>query len=297
MNIPEALEIRDEFWEKSRPSEEDVFAFTEALEYLIRETKQPEYMINLGGYYYEQKRFDLALKYYEMAAAHDSVHALICLGYIWYYGRTGTRDYEKAFHYFTAGKNAGDLQSAYKIADMHKNGYYVEKDYEEYRRIIEELYPKAKEAKSLEDPLPEIYTRLARIRIEQGRCDEAKDLLVTARDFLAQRICYHPFFGNLNIMKWLVEDLYKLPADPVPADFDLFSLYEVLKKPVTVKCRYGKDELEIVSVMEDGECVIRFGDQWFRNTDDFFAGAVWNETPLTAVYDLLYDWEVQDGDC
>ena len=38
-----------------------------------------------GGYYYEQKHFDLELKYYEMAASMDHDAAYECLGYIWYY--------------------------------------------------------------------------------------------------------------------------------------------------------------------------------------------------------------------
>jgi hypothetical protein len=31
-----------------------------------------------------------------------------------------------------------------------------------------------------------------------------------ARDFLAQRIRYNPFFGDLNMMKWLIDDLYEI---------------------------------------------------------------------------------------
>ena len=31
----------------------------------------------------------------------------------------------------------GDMVAAYKVADMYKNGYYVEKDYEKYKLIIE----------------------------------------------------------------------------------------------------------------------------------------------------------------
>ena len=83
-----------------------------------------------------------------------------CLGYVWYYGRTGTKDYEKA---------------------------------EEF----------------------------------------AVELYLRSKHFLAQRIGYHPFFGNLNIMKWLIEDLYKL-MEPDPSDADLFDLYYYLDTPVTV---------------------------------------------------------------
>ena len=39
----------------------------EAIKYLVEETGSTKWMIELGGYYYEQKKFDLALKYYELA--------------------------------------------------------------------------------------------------------------------------------------------------------------------------------------------------------------------------------------
>ncbi len=282
----------NDFYGLSDPSEEEAFTYTEAMDYLIRETKNPEYMLSLGGYYYEEKRFDLALKYYEMAADLGNINAMICLGYIWYYGRTGKRDFEKAFNYYSAGQKAGDVQSAYKVADMYKNGYFVEKDYGKYCAIIEELYPKVASCRYLGDPLPEVFTRLARIRMEQGRNDEAEDLLWQAKDFLAQRIRFHPFFGNLSIMKWLEEDLERLDA----VEPDLYSLYVLLKKPSAVTFEYKGKKMTVESVEEDGEIAIRFHDKWFRTVDDFFAKAKIDGELLTTLYDKLYDWEVQDGD-
>ena len=88
------------YYNNTNPTEEDRFLYTEALEFLIRETKDDNYMVELGAFYYEQRRFDLALKYYELAAESDNLYAICDLGYIWYYGRTGERDYEKAFACF-----------------------------------------------------------------------------------------------------------------------------------------------------------------------------------------------------
>ena len=292
MTIKEAMKIEYDFYEIQSPTEEDVFRYTEAMDFLIRETGQSRYMMSLGGYYYEQKQFDLALKYYEMAAECQDPNADMCLGYIWYYGRTGERDYEKAFHYYSKGMEKGDLQCTYKIADMYKNGYYVEKDYARYCEMIEDLYPKIKDARYVNDPLPEIFTRLARIRIEQEKFDEAEDLLLSAKEFLAQRISCHPFFGDLNIMKWLVEDLYKLPPKIEPMDFDLYDLYVILREPVQVYFYYKRKKMEIKAVMEDGECVISFNGHWYRDVDDFFAKASIDGNLLTSLYHELYGWEV-----
>lgn len=150
-------------------TEEDKFEMTEALSFLINERHDPGDMMYLGGIYYEDKQFDLALKYYEMAAGYDYESAYECLGYIWYYGRTGEKDYKKAFEYYSKAADMGNIVSAYKVADMYKNGYYVEKDYDKYCRTIEHLYPKVKDAKWLGEPLPEISLRLAVIRREHDR--------------------------------------------------------------------------------------------------------------------------------
>lgn len=70
MDIREANRIQRKFERMEDPSEEDIFLYTEAMDYLIHETADPDTMLDLGSYYYEQKHFDLALKYYEMAAEY-----------------------------------------------------------------------------------------------------------------------------------------------------------------------------------------------------------------------------------
>lgn len=291
MTINEAMKIYKKFSQMNNPSEEDVFRYTEAMEFLISETKNPEYMMNLGGYYYEIRKFDLALKYYEMAESYDYAPAYECLGYIWYYGRTGERDYKKAFTYYSKAAEKGNLVCEYKLADMYKNGYYVPKDYEKYKSIIESLYPKIKDTEQLFDPLPEIFTRLARIRAEEGRNEDAIELYLTAKDFLAQRIHYNAYFGNLNIMKWLIQDLYKL-IDFDSEEFDFFDLYYVLQSPAKLTFDYSGKTHTVESSMENNECVICFDGKWFRNIDDFFQKACIGGDKLTAVADDLYDFEV-----
>ncbi len=291
MTVEEARSIKIDFARMSNPTEEDVFLFTEAMEYLISAESNPEDMMYLGGYYYEIRRFDLALKYYEMASAFDYDDADVGLGYIWYYGRTGERDFKKAFEYFSRSMQRGNLNSAYKVADMYKNGYYVQKDYPRYVAMIEELFPKIQNAQYVEEPLPEIFTRLARIRTEQGRLVEAVQLYLFARDFLAQRIQHNAFFGNLNIMKWLEDDLYEL-VEFDEDNFGFYDLYYLLRSPVKVHFQYGRRTWEVSSVMEGGNCVIRFGDKWYRDRDEFFKKAEIDGERLTAIYDRLENFEV-----
>ena len=68
MTINEAHNICREYYQLPNPGEDDDFMLTEALGFLIRETHEAGYMCELGGFYYEKRQFDLALKYYEMAS-------------------------------------------------------------------------------------------------------------------------------------------------------------------------------------------------------------------------------------
>ncbi len=292
MTIVEAKRICREYYEKTNPSEEDAFLLTEALGYLIEETKSPDYMVDLGSFYYESRQFDLALKYYEMAAEHNNLYAISNLGYIWYYGRTGEKNYEKAFRYFDRARRMGDIISAYKVADMYKNGYYVEKNYEKYKEIIEELYPKIKNTRRLNDPLPEIFSRLAGIRTKEGKPKAALHLYEKAMSFLAQRLRWHSFFGDLNIMKRMVEDVYKLqPFDP--ENMWLYDLFYLLASPHKIRFCFEDTTHEVESVEEDCAIVIRFDDKWFRTVDDLFRKTELDGELLTTRYEELYDFEVE----
>lgn len=295
MKIKEAENIVRSFDEGRKFTDEEEFMFIEAMNFLIEERKDPRDMMYLGGYYYEKKHFDLALKYYEMAASMDYDEAYECLGYIWYYGRTGERDYGKAFEYFTKMMNKGNLVATYKVADMYRNGYYVDKDITKYKSMIEDLYEKVQDCRNVFDPVPEVYTRLARIRTDEGKEEDAVNLYLKAKDWLAQRIHFNAFFGNLNIMKWLIDDLYKL----IEFDedyFDFFDLYYLLNTPHKIRFFYEDEEMNLESVMEGDECVVCFNGKWYHSRDDFFKDAATKDgTKLTAIYGDLYGFEVMDN--
>lgn len=329
MTINEAHKICEDFYRLSNPNDEDRFLVTEALDYLITETKDPGYMLELGGLYYEQKQFELARKYYELAAEYDNTAALLCLGYIWYYGRTGARDYEKAFHYFDMARMRGDVNAAYKVADMYRRGLYVERDESKYREIIEDLYREFRRDSSyyLSRPyskLPEVYLRMGELLAGDGKTKKALKLYDTSRMLIARRIRDSAFFGDRTIMKELIGRIYELRR-PDPNHIGLFDLYELLRKPCLVRFCFEGEAHEVEALIEEEPrgtealieedprgaeasieedprgaeaaeeykaVVIRFDGYWYRTTDDFFEKAQIGEELLTSLYEELYDFEV-----
>lgn len=250
LTIEKAQQILDDYYDLTHTKYEDDILLIHALEFLIQETKDPEYMVELGGWYYEQRQFDLAEEYYLMAASLEYVDAYECLGYIYYYGRVGQPDYKKAFHYYKLASDKGNLVAAYKLADMYKNGYYVSKDYSKYVEIIKSLYPMIQGATNTFDPVPEIYSQ---------------------------------FFGDLTIMKYIVNDLYSLIQFD-PNYMDLFDLYYALQKPCKVAIEILGDDHIIEAKYEDGLFYICMDDKNYEDVDQFFLHAKVNEEPISTQY-------------
>lgn len=297
MTVAEARRIWRSYFENPNPDEEDLFRLSEALHFLAEKTGNPDCMLDLGAAYYEKKRFGLALRYYEMAADRGSVKALSNLGYIWYYGRTGEVNYEKAFHCYDRARRAGDPVSAYKVADMYKNGYYVERDPEKYRAIIEGLYAETREETSPFAPRPEICVRLAGIRKEEGRTKEALMLYRGAREILARRIRERPFFGDLSIMRSIVKDVRELSPDGW-REGDMFDLFALLAEPAAFRFSFeGKEHAVSSERQDDGSMAVCFDGKWFRTIPDFFMKAEVDGVPLVCRYEELSGFaETAEGD-
>ena len=292
MKIKDAQRIVNEYRGKSILSEVEEFSFIEALEFLIDKTKDTKYMIELGGYYYEHKKYDLAFKYYEMADTYGDKWAAEGLGYIYYYGRTGVVDYPKAFFYFEKASKAGYFNSTLKVADMYKHGYGVEEDHQKYKEMIEEAYAYVNTHRGNDYHKPSVYTRLASIYKKEGRKEEAIELYLEAKDILKWRIRVDHFWGSINVMKWLIQDVYTL-MDIDLNHLDLFDLFVVLDKPNKVKFYYEEKEYEIEAIEEEGDIVIHFMDKWYRTIDGFFYNASIDGEMLVVLAESLYNFSLE----
>lgn len=295
MEINEALNLAGMYGSKGSLTPEEEFAYIEALEYLISVTKDPGFMVDLGSYYYEQKRFDEARQYYEMADELGDKWAAEGLGYIWYYGRTGEKDYEKAFKYYSKAAGNGQLRSKMKVADMYRNGYYVEKDYEKYCSMIEELYLDTHQIGPRESPMAaDVAIRLAKIRKERGEIGEAIRLLMEAREQVAYRLTLNPFFGDISVMKGIEEDLAGV-AMISKTEFDLYDLFRLMKVPRKVSFQGGGGMHLVESDYDvDGELRITFDGSKFDSIDDFFMKAEINGVRLPQLYYGLGAFRIEE---
>ncbi|MBR4760625.1 MAG: sel1 repeat family protein [Lachnospiraceae bacterium] len=300
MKTQDALKVLREYYDKSTPTKDDEFLFTEALGYLIEEPKDPKYMTELAWYYGSKKRFDIEIKYLEMAAEYGYIPAIEELGYMWYYGQHGEKDYKKAFEYFSKGAEGdsdqmGSLWCRYKLADMYRFGCGVEQDEKKYRQMIEEAYEKVRNPRRLNDPYPEIAYRLACIRAEEGKNETAIDLLKKSKRFMAERLSVEAFWGHIEVMGRIVRKLYELTEfDIQTATF--YDLFYLTKEPCNLSFKYydRKYKIEIKKDEEENneKTAICFEGKWYRSFEEFCEKAKIENEKITVVYDEIYDPEV-----
>ena len=252
MDFHEAIEIYNKYFDKSYLSQEEEKELLDAILDLIEITKDPYFMTYYGGYFYEKRDFETAKKYYEMAAEFEYAPAYMCLGYIYYYGRVGEPDYKKAFKYYKKASLAGSDEATYKLADMYKNGYGVEQSYDKFVEMIESLYDKYNHFKLAPEARVGVLTRMARIRKGQGNTEEAIKIFLYAKDIIVnERLPVNPFFGDINVVKWITQDIYSMKEFDYN-NFDLIDIFYLVDKANTISFDY-KDVQITIQIKHDGE--------------------------------------------
>ena len=108
-----------------------------------------------------------------------------------------------------------------------------------------------------------------------------------------QRANYNDFFGDLNIMMWLTDSLYKLIEFDYK-NFDFYDLYFLLTSPCNISFRRGNRTYTVSAVAETEEQDISvcYDGKWYRSRESFFKEATVDNQKLTAVYDELHGFEV-----
>ncbi len=275
MTKQEADRIVERFYRNDNPNENDEFVFIEACNFLIETENDSDAMVNLGGYYYAREKYALAEKYYLMAFEAGDKWVADGLGYIYYYGRVGARDYQKAFYYFSRAKENGNMEAAMKIADMYHNGFGVEKDDEKYKAILLEIFNKIKDTNNLGEPYPEVAHRLADIYINEGHGEDAIEMLIKGKSFIEQRIRYNPFWGNFIVCRRLITLLYKV-IEFDEDDFNFFDLFYVLAKPHTVKLTYHGKQYLIESFFDEGEMRVKCDGKLYKSIENFLINVLFD---------------------
>ncbi len=285
MTIGEAKEIYER---RGNITPEEEYLLIEALECLVKETDDPFYTEELGRFYDERRLYEAALRYYEEAAEKGCVSAFEKAGNIYYYGRLGKKDHARAFACYSAGAEQGDPGAMMKLADMYKNGYSVRRDPLKSEKILEAAYELVRGKTDISLPVPEIATRLARMKKADGKIEETVRLYKEAKEILQARMLEKVTSRDLNTMEWLITDLHTM-APPDEHHPELFDLYDLMDKAVTVTFACGGKYYTAVSVPEDDRAEVEFEGDLYSSPADFIAHAKIEGQPLASLWDRISD--------
>ena len=290
MYSSQAIRIIEEFPFIENPTEEDEFAYVEALDFMIGEIQENkvENIKKLAWFYGERRLFELERKYLEMAFDEGDTDAACELGYMWYYGQHGEVDYEKAYHYFKEGlkgEGANVFYCRYKLADMHRFGKHVNQDMQQYRDTIKEaLEDMGEEPPDLSYPYPELAYRMAGIRIDDGNTSEATRLLKKARRFLAERLVRDNYWGSISIMQRIIRKMHEIVPDN--EDFsDIYDIFRLEGVPCHLTFSYDGMDHEI-EIADDGG--VALDGRWYCSMGAFFEKCTLGGSKVTSIYDEFY---------
>lgn len=133
-------------------------------------------LLDTGAEAYRNGDYLTAQKYYTQAAKLGNAQAMCNLGYIYEYGRTGQRDYKKAFYCFKMAADKDNAEACYKVGDICFYGDAFKKDYDLAFTYYQKAAEIADELDKDEDIKSDIYYRLALCWYKAYGTDE--DLLV-----------------------------------------------------------------------------------------------------------------------
>ena len=293
MTLEEAKQMYEKLKIKLQrgPDEGAEYMLADITEFLVKETHDSWYISDLGGYYYSHGRYDLALKYFEEAKALGDPWCTVGIADIWYNGYLVEPDYEKAFKGYTEAAENGGLMAEVMLADMYDKGQYVKQDHDKYCEMMEKLYEKQQKEELPLLTMPDIYTRLARIRKEEHDELEAIKLYMIARGPLEERIMYVHDPKDIQMMEELITDMYSMVIPDV-ADIRLYDAFVLLKEPGVLSFMYHGHTYEIRARREGNGLVFEFGGTEYRTLQDLFVSAEIDDLYLIFIYNKLYNFKV-----
>lgn len=91
---------------------------------------QKNYLTSKGASLYQDEDYLESVEYYRIAAAMGEIQAVSNLGYCYLYGRDIEANTSLAIAYFTIAANQGNIDAAYKLADIYGSDKWGVKDKE-----------------------------------------------------------------------------------------------------------------------------------------------------------------------
>ena len=309
MTVEEARKLIEEMtFEKNDFSKEEEFQIHELSKYICEQEKSGIYASFIGNKYIENGKMDLALYYLELAVEYGDLQSYQSVGNIYYFGWSSCgKNLKKAFECYSKAaevKKTGDgtwenpisdvhNEAKISLARMYKNGDYVEKNYEEYKKLINEVYEESKDETDNEQIKYAVLKEMAVIAKEDGNLEKAREYLYEAMYSSMKSYCDTLMFEELYIIDEFANMIYEIEEIDI-TNIDFPEIFYLLKKPCKIKFELNEEEYHIESLYEKDSIVIKIGNQWFKDVEKMIDKAIVDEKELKYSINDIYYWEVEE---
>jgi hypothetical protein len=287
-----------------RMNEEDCFILNELCKFVYEETGDTTYLIVTSSKRITDPKY--LEKIYLLSIENGQECNCYLLANLYASGRLGSFDYEKAYEYYLraaktkkqgSGKTMDDSVTDYhntaklKLAEMYKNGLYVKKDYDRYKKIVNEVYEEIRELEWYDYRYEELFAK-AKLELEEGNSEEGLEILYLAREELWRLLKYiqerseYEFLDEMNSCLYRCQEIDYTEIGPE-------DITELLKKPLTISFLYDDIFYKIRSYKDGEDMVIEFEGDLYRDSIDFIMKARVGDTWFREMLFNSDMWEVR----
>ncbi|MCD8294041.1 MAG: hypothetical protein LUE27_02175 [Clostridia bacterium] len=193
-------------------------------------------------------------------------------------GYLGEPDYEKAYEYYRFAAYRGHVLAMYKLAFMYRDGRYVEKDYEECKRLLLQDYYAVTDVSDYYLPtIAEALLELSRAGQASGNTKDALKAVSIIVDGLEHVWAHGATVTETDIK--CVEQMYALKPF-AKSKRRLADLLLILQKPGKVSFTVQGKKHTAETVERDGEIIVAYEGQYYRDPADFMNRAEIDGKPM-----------------
>ena len=303
MNVTEAKEkIRQYYIHYLDMNEEDKFVLDELCRYVYEQTGDINYLLEGFDFNGDPKYLEKICLY---AVECGDEHTAYLLGKLYESGRLGKPDYAKAYEYYLRASKTkpigdGTFDNSYrsvhndakiKLARMYKYGIFVKKDMSMYKRLINEAYEDIREQDWKSIRYETLFAK-AKLELEEGNIEEGIEILYLAREEYWRLLEYMQLRSDYELLDEMNSCLYRYQeidyTEAEPED-----ITELLKESITISFKYNDSLYKIRSYEEDGDIVIEFEGNLYRDPIDFIMKAKAGDTWFKEMLFNSDMWEVK----
>ena len=304
MNLQEAKDQLIEICKSPETiTEEKAFIQEELCKYIYEQSKDSQYLVIIASNI-EDKNPELVEKIYKQAIADGDEHSCFYLANLYYSGKLGRPDYEKAFTYYsraalTKQKGNGSFEdpvtsvhneAKLKLAMMYRNGIFVVKDFDRYEQIVNEVYEEVKDKEWHEERYFGLIAK-AKLEIEKGNFEEGINLLFDARIDIASCFDAAQMKDALEDLKE-VNDLIYAFIELDLTEIDALDITELLKYPLDLSFTYQNEQYGLKTIEENGGIIIEFEGRYYKDVIEFIMNAKIGDEFFRAALFKTDNWEV-----